>query len=118
MLSLEFLVMLSTFCAMSPWYSWRASPGSSRNVHALGDIETAVPWYNTSFNFYWKYTRQNVVAHLKKKMLKFYTDSPLALDELLSLKGNTTPAAASIRKSRAGIAHQAPSTLPVPDFDE
>ena len=118
MLSWEFLAMLSTFCAMSPWYSWRASPGSSKNVGALGNIEKAVQWYNASLSFYQKFTRQNVVAHLKKKILKFYTECPPAWDELLSIRGNTTPAAASIRKSRAGNAQQAPSTLPVPDFDE
>jgi hypothetical protein len=117
MLSWEFLSMLSTFCAMSPWYSWRASPGSSRNVGALGDLETAVSWYNTSFSFYRKYTRTNVKDHLKKKMLKFYTDCPEAWGEILNIKGNTTPPLASIRKSRAGIA-QEPSALPVPDFDE
>ncbi len=39
-------------------------------------------------------------------------------NELLSLKGFTTPAAASSRKSHAGIAHQAPSAAQVPDFDE
>ena len=118
MLSWEFLAMLSTFCAMSPWYSWRASPGSSRNVHALGDIETAAQWYSTSYSFYRKYERTRVVEHLKKKMLKFYTDCPQAWDELLFLKGFTTPAAASSRKYHTGIAHQAPSAEQVPDFDE
>ncbi len=118
MLSWEFLAMLSTFCAMSPWYLWKASSGSSKNVHALGDIETAAQWYSTSYSFYRKYTRHNVVTHNKKKMLKSYSDCPEAWDELLSLKGCTTPAAASSWKSHAGIAHQAPSALPVPDFDE
>ena len=117
MLSWEFLSMLNTFCAMSPWYSWRASPGSSRNVGALGDLETAVSWYNTSFSFYRKYTRTNVKDHLKKKMLKFYTDCPEAWGEILNIKGNTTPPLASIRKSRAGI-NKEPSALPVPDYDE
>ncbi len=118
MLSREFLATLSTFCAMSPWYSWRASPGSSENVHALGDIETGAQWYSASDGFYRKYTRHNVVDHLKKKMVKFYKECPEAWDELLSLKDCTTPAAASSRKSHAGIAHHAPIATPVPDFDE
>ncbi len=118
MLSWEFLAMLSMFCAMSPWYSWRASPGSSKNVQALGDIETAAQWYSTSYSFYRKYEKTCVVEHLKKKMFKFYKDCPQACYELFSLKGFTTPAAASSRKSHAGIAHQAPSAASVLDFDE
>ncbi len=44
------------------------------------------------------------VVDLKKKMLKFYKDCPKAWGELLTLKGFTKPAAASSRRSHAGIA--------------
>ena len=62
--------------------------------------------------------RPNVVYHLKKKMLKFYKDCPEAWGELLTLKGFTTPAAASSRRYHAGIADQEPIAAAVPDFDE
>ena len=65
-----------------------------------------------------KYARPNVVAHLTKKMLKFYKDCPEAWGESLTLKGFTTPAAASSRKSYTGIADQEPIAAAVPDFDE
>ncbi len=118
MLSWESLAMISTFCAMSPLYSWRALPGSSKIVHALGNIETAAQWYKTDFNFYRKYARPDVVEHLKKKMLKFYKECPEAWGELLTLKGFTSPAAAFSRRSYAGIADQEPIAAAVPDFDE
>jgi hypothetical protein len=63
--------------------------------------------------------RPSVVDHLKKKMLKFYKGCPEAWGGLLTLKGFTTPAAASSRKSHAGIVHhQEPIAAPVPDFDQ
>ncbi len=62
--------------------------------------------------------RPNVVDHLKKKMLKFYKDFLEAWGELLTLKGFTTPAVASSRRSHAGIADQEPIAAAVPDFDE
>ncbi len=65
-----------------------------------------------------KYARPNVVDHLKKKMLNLYKDCPEAWGELLTLKGFTTPAAASSRKSYTGIADQEPIAAAVPDFDE
>ena len=55
---------------------------------------------------------------VKKKMLKFYKDFPEAWGELLTLKGFTTPAAASSRKFHAGIPDQEPIAASVPDFDE
>jgi len=51
-------------------------------------------------------------------MLKFYKDCPEAWGELIFLKGFTTPAAASSRRSNAGIADQEPFAAAVPDFDE
>ncbi len=81
-------------------------------------MELAAQWYTTSFNLYRTYAKTNVKDHLKKKMLKFYTDCPEAWRELLTLKGFTTPAAASSRKSSAGITYQEPIATAVPDFDE
>ncbi len=64
--------------------------------------------------------RPNVVFHLTKKpeMLKFNKDCPEAWVKLLTLKGFTTPAAASSRRSHAGIADQEPNAAAVPDFDK
>jgi hypothetical protein len=53
-------------------------------------------------------------------MLKFYKDCPEASagGELLTHEGFTTPAAASSRRSHAGIADKEPIAAAVPDFDE
>ena len=68
---------------MSPWYSWRASPGCSASKNELGDLERASAWYNRKLAFYKYYTRERVVDFLKKKMIQFYEDCPAAWQELL-----------------------------------
>jgi hypothetical protein len=93
MLSWEFLAIISTFITMSPWYSWRASPGCSASKNVLGDLERASAWYDRKLAFYKYYTREKVVDFLKKKMNQFYEDCPAAWQELLDRRINASPVA-------------------------
>ena len=94
MLSWEYLAIINTFVTMSPWYSWRASPGCSASKNVLRDLERASAWYNRKLAFYKSsYTRERVVDFLKKKMLQFYEDCPAAWQELLERRINASPVA-------------------------
>jgi hypothetical protein len=93
MLSWEFLAIVSTFIAMSPWYSWRASPGCSASKNLLGDLEVAFAWYSQKLTFYRYYKREKVVEFFKEKMNTFYEDCPAAWQELLEHRVNASPVA-------------------------
>ncbi len=78
---------------MSPWYTWRASPGCSASKNVLGDLEHASVWYSQKLTFYRYYTREKVVEFLKKTMTSFYKDCPAAWQELLDRRVNASPVA-------------------------
>jgi hypothetical protein len=100
---------------MSPWYSWRASPGSTAKGLTQGDLEMPAQWYQKSLDFYRKYTRSKVADHLKKEMTKYYTRCPQAWYEVLALKG-TTPAAVQSGRRSSGSA-KPPVDEDIPDYD-
>ena len=87
MFSWEFLATLSVFVAMSPWYSWRVSPGSQQRGLDMGDPRIADRWYDAKLRFYRTYTRAQVANALKAKLIRFYTECPAAWEEVLAVKG-------------------------------
>ena len=108
MFSWEFLAALSVFVAMSPWFSWRVSPGTQQRLLVMGDPRLADQWYETKLRFYRSYTRAQVAKALKSLLVRFYNDCPVAWTEVLALRGGAQPAAATNADANAGAPPGAP----------
>ena len=78
MFSWEFLAALSVFISMSPWYSWRVSPGTQQRGLDMGDPRLADRWYEAKLRHYRTYARSHVANALKAKLIRFYTECPAA----------------------------------------
>ena len=102
MFSWEFLATLSVFVAMSPWYSYRVSPGTQQRGFILGDPRLADQWYQAKLKFYGTFTREQVARALKVHLTRFYDDCPEAWVEVLKIRGGGAPAADSAGAALGG----------------
>ena len=108
MLSWEFLALLATLIAMSPWWTWRCAPGTQRNALVVGRMDVAHAWYVRRLREFKFYGRDRVVEAMKGHLTKFFDECPAAWDKVLGIKG----------AGRTAQARRASSEPPVVPRDE
>ena len=86
MLSWEFLALLATLIAMSPWWTWRCAPGTQRNALVVGRMDVAHAWYIRRLREFQFYERGRVVEAMKAHLTKFFEECPEAWERVLTIK--------------------------------